>query len=357
MEIDRHPLFDHEEVISFGGDGSPVAGLIAVHSTALGPAFGGCRITAYADDTSGIEDALRLSKAMSLKTALAGLAAGGGKAVIYRVDPTAARETILNPFADALNGLRGRYITAEDVGTSVADMQLVGRRSPHVTGVPGAIGRAGGDPSVWTARGVYEAMRAAVSRPLAGQRVSVQGLGSVGYNLCQLLHEAGARLVVADIIAERAERARAEFSAEVVSSKRIHAADADVFAPNALGAVLNDDSIRELGAPLVCGGANNQLASPDMGWALLHRRIAYVPDFLANAGGVISVVCEFLEEEVASVEERVSQIHERTEYVLRTANAEAKPPHEIAEGLAWASIRRAREERREADRTPDGANA
>lgn len=342
MGPENDPSFDdHEQVVPFEDRDTGLAGVIAIHSTRLGPAIGGCRMSTYAGPHTALTDALRLAQGMSYKNALAGLPAGGGKAVLYRVDPAAPRAAVFEAFGRAVEALGGAYITAEDVGTSVRDMQSVARATRYVAGLPHQVGLAGGDPSPWTALGVFAAMEAAATRPLRGARVAVQGLGSVGLRLAQRLHEAGARLVVADVDPQRTRDAAAAFGAEVVGVDSIHRADADVFSPNALGAVLNADTIPELGAPVVCGGANNQLATPEDGPRLLERAVRYAPDYVVNAGGIINVMAEYLKEPQAVVETRVRAIADRVRLILATAARERMSPHEVADGMARERIDRA----------------
>jgi leucine dehydrogenase len=331
---------DHERVVFVDDPQTGLAGVIAIHSTALGPAAGGCRMATYANKSAAVVDALRLSRGMSYKNALAELPAGGGKAVLYRVDPNAPRYAVFEAFGQAVTDLGGQYITAEDVGTSVADMQAVARRTPYVAGLPNRSDLAGGDPSPWTALGVFVALEAALDRPLRGARVAVQGLGSVGFKLCQRLHVAGARLVVADVDRERTSAAQHAFGADVEPVNGIWAADADVFSPNALGAGLNADTIPEIQAPVICGGANNQLASPEDGYRLFRRGIVYAPDYLVNAGGITNVMAEYLGEPQSAVEARVRRIGERTRAILAEAQAERCPPHEVADQLAQERIAR-----------------
>ena len=341
MQVQNSPSFDdHEKVVPFEDPKTGLVGIIAVHSTRLGPAAGGCRMATYVSPQAALTDALRLSQGMSYKNAMAGLPAGGGKAVLYRSSPGASREAIFEAFGSAVDALGGQYITAEDVGTSVSDMQAVAQRTRFVAGLPSQNGRAGGDPSPWTALGVFVALQAAVGRPLAGARVAVQGLGSVGYKLCERLHAAGAILIVADVNQARADAARSMFSAEVVAVDRIHAVEADVFSPNALGASLNVATISELGAPVVCGGANNQLATTDDGQFLIERGITYAPDYVVNAGGIINVMAEYLSEPPEVVETRVRAIAERVKHVLAVASAEHAPPNQIADRMARERIER-----------------
>lgn len=343
MDIEHTPGFaGHERVQFFADAGLGLAGVIAIHSTALGPAMGGCRAAAYVSDVAAVTDALRLSQGMSFKNAMADLPAGGGKAVLYRLpDEPALRAEAFAAFGRAVEAMGGAYVTAEDVGTSVADMQAVARSTRYVAGLPTKDGPAGGDPSPWTALGIFEAMKVAAGRPLLGARVAVQGLGSVGYRLCGHLHAAGAKLVVADVDRERVRKAAGAYGAESEAVERIHRAAADVFSPNALGAVLNADSIPELQAPVVCGGANNQLATAADGARLAGRGVVYAPDYVVNAGGIINVVAEFLGEPQAQVDGRVRAIADRLEGILAQAKAEGRPPHEIADAAARAKIERA----------------
>lgn len=337
------PGFDaHERMEVFADEDAGVMGVIAIHSTALGPAMGGCRAASYATEAAALTDALRLSQGMSYKNAMADLPAGGGKAVLYRLPAEpAARGRAFEAFGAAVDRLNGAYVTAEDVGTSVADMEAIARRTRYVAGLPTRAGQAGGDPSPWTALGIFEAMKVAAGRPLAGARVAVQGLGSVGYRLCERLHAAGARLVVADVVGERPLRAQADFGAEIASVEQIHRAACDVFSPNALGAVLNADAIAELQAPVVCGGANNQLATAEDGARLAARGVVYAPDYIVNAGGIINVVAEYLGEPQDKVDGRVRAIGERLAALLDRARAEGRAPHELADEIARARIGRA----------------
>lgn len=341
MQVQANASFDdHENVVAFEDQNTGLAGVVAIHSTHLGPAAGGCRMATYISPDAALTDALRLSQGMSYKNALAGLPAGGGKAVIYRSNPKASRAEIFEAFGAAVEALKGQYITAEDVGTSVADMQAVARRTGYVAGLPIQGGQAGGDPSPWTALGVFVALEAAAKRPLSNARVAVQGLGSVGFKLCERLHAAGARLVVADIDRARVAAAINQFGAEVVDVDKIHAVEADVFSPNALGSSLNIETIPELGAPVICGGANNQLATADDGLRLFTRGVVYAPDYVVNAGGIINVMAEYFQEPSAGVEARVLAIADRVRDILSTAAAEHTAPHQVADRMARARIDR-----------------
>jgi len=274
-------------------------GIIAVHDTTLGPALGGTRFWDYPSERDAVIDALRLAKSMTYKAAITGLDLGGGKAVIVAASRPAGdvvpdREAIFRAHGRAIESLGGRYITAEDVGTSEEDMEWVRKETTHVTGLRGR----SGDPSPLTAYGVYRGIKAAAhhrygSDDLAGRHVAVQGVGHVGYHLCRDLHEEGARLTVCDIDPGRVERAEEEFGARSVDSDSIYSVEADVFAPCALGAVLDDDTLPALRCDIVAGGANNQLADARKHGLAIHRKgILYAPDYAINAGGVISVFGE-----------------------------------------------------------------
>lgn len=337
-KIEDGAIERHEEIVYFSDTATGLAGVVAIHSTALGPAAGGCRMTHYVDREAAVTDVLRLSRGMSYKNAVADLPAGGGKAVIYQVDPAADRGAVFEAFGRSVEALGGRYITAEDVGTRVSDMQHVARSTRFVAGLPSRGSSAGGDPSPWTAMGVFLSLEAAIGRPLAGSRIAVQGLGAVGFELCRQLDVAGARLVVADIDKARAQAAKDLFQAEVVPVETIHQVEADVFSPNALGGVLNADVIERLAAPVVCGGANNQLASDLDGERLFRRGVVYVPDYVANAGGIINVMAEFLGETSSDVRARVLQIGQRVTRILDEARSDRRPSNEIADRIARTRI-------------------
>ncbi|WP_338447348.1 Glu/Leu/Phe/Val dehydrogenase dimerization domain-containing protein [Pelagerythrobacter marensis] len=325
---------------------SRLEGVIVIHSTALGPGAGGCRFWSYPDMDRARADALRLAEGMSYKNALAGLPLGGAKAVLRRPEGDFDRARLFHAFGKAVAELRGTYVTAEDVGTSVADMQDVARATRHVAGLPARDGRAGGDPSPWTAQGVFESIREAAAfaleRDLGDLTVAVQGVGHVGADLCRRLAEAGARLVVADVDPDRCENLRALHGAKVVDVDAIVGAEADVFAPCALGGVLDARSAQRIAARLVCGAANNQLARPEVAETLRRRGIAYVPDYVANAGGIISVSAEYLGEDAADVGRRVAAIAPRVVALLERAAREGRSPAAVADDLAEEVIAGAR---------------
>jgi leucine dehydrogenase len=317
---------------------SGLNGVIAIHSTALGPAAGGCRFWHYDSNQEMMRDAARLARGMSYKNALAGLPFGGGKAVLRRPVGDFDRAALFGAFAHAVASLEGSYITAEDVGTSIEDMNTVRQRTSYVAGLEPKPGKAGGDPSPWTALGVFESMQTAANftfgSDLGGLTVAVQGVGNVGANLCRLVYKAGGRLVIADVDCARVNRVAKELDAKVVGVDEIHSVEADIFAPCALGAALNDRTIPSLKARLVCGGANNQLATDKDGDALLAREIVYAPDYLVNAGGIMNVAAEYLGETTEQVRERVGQIASRLATILAVADRTKQPPHIVADEMA-----------------------
>ena len=338
----EHPEFDeHEQVVFCRHPKSGLWAIIAIHDTNLGPALGGCRIWRYADSGAALTDVLRLSKGMTYKNALAGLDFGGGKAVIIADPRTERTPDLIAAFGDQVGYLGGRYLTAKDVGITNADLEIIRTRTPYVTGV-GAHGA--GDPSPYTAVGIFAGLKAALAYKFgtpdpAGRRVVIQGVGAVGFGLGELLHGAGARLAVADIHADRAERAVAAFGAERMGVDEAHRADADVFAPCALGAVLNERSIPELGAPIVAGAANNQMATPEDGQRLTDRGILYAPDYVINAGGVISLAFPAGSDE-AAILAKVEAIGATLTAIFRRADAEGRSTAEVADRMAEERFRR-----------------
>ena len=331
----------HEQLVFSADPTCGYRGIIAVHSTALGPAVGGTRWWQYDSDESAIFDALRLSRGMSFKNALARLPLGGGKSIIVGSAGPVDRAAILRAHGRFIERLGGVYITAEDVGTSLADMEFIAETTKWVAGrASGA-----GDPSPHTARGVYRAMQAAAkfrwgSDDLAGKRVAIQGLGNVGFHLAKQLVAVGASLFVTDIDPNRVARAVTECGATAVAPDRIHAVEADLYAPCALGAILNDATIPELNVAAVVGGANNQLLEPRHGVALEQRGILYVPDYVANAGGVsYGGAVEILKLPQDEAARRVDAIYETTLMVLDRAKAERIPSSDAADRIAEARIR------------------
>ncbi|MEM6422763.1 MAG: Glu/Leu/Phe/Val dehydrogenase dimerization domain-containing protein, partial [Pseudomonadota bacterium] len=290
MTLFTHPEFDGHETVLFAQNGADgLRTIIALHDTTLGPALGGCRIWNYADEAEALTDVLRLSKGMSYKAALAGLPLGGGKSVVLADSRRDKTPEMMRAMGRAVDRLGGRYIVAEDVGASVADMDEVAKETAHVSGTS----MTAGDPSPWTAEGVALSMAAAarhrLGRGLEGLTVTILGVGHVGARLASLVAEAGATLKIADIRAEVAAEIAQRLGAAVVEVDSAHAEAADIFAPCALGAGLNARTIPEIQAKIVCGAANNQLAQPADDQRLMDRGILYCPDYLVNAGGLISV--------------------------------------------------------------------
>jgi leucine dehydrogenase len=341
MSIFLHPSYDcHEGVHAFQDEVSGLRGIIAIHSTRLGPAAGGCRVWNYATEEQALDDALRLSRGMTYKNALAGLKAGGGKAVIM-APPGGCfdRSQLFEAFGRAVESLGGQYITAEDVGSTVQDMEIVASQTCYVAGLPpDGPSSAGGDPSPWTALGVFLALEAAVryklDRSLEGVRVAVQGLGNVGYHLCQHLHDAGASLIVSDLSEQRLAVARERFQAVIETIDRIHQTDVDVFAPCAMGSVFDARTIPEMRAKVVCGGANNQLGDGTSGALLRSRDVLYCPDYVVNAGGIINVMAEFAGRDASEVREQIEQIPARLLAILLRADHHHMPTNDVADTLA-----------------------
>lgn len=319
-------------------------GFVVVDSTALGPAMGGCRFWTYSRDTEAFRDAQRLARGMSYKNAMAGLPLGGGKTVLCRPVGEFDREAVFHTLGDAVNAFEGDYVTAEDVGTNEDDMRAARSVTPHVFGLPAVEGRAGGNPSPWTALGVFNAIEAACARyekRVRDLRVAVQGLGNVGSALCDLLLNAGARLVVSDIDPVCAQRFVGIPSVQMVDNATIHRIECDVFAPCALGGVLDSRVVRELNCSWIAGAANNQLATLADGDALAQRGILYIPDYIVNAGGVINVAAEYFGHGEDWVHERVSAIGDRVNLVLDHADAHKIAPARAADELARSLIRQA----------------
>ncbi|HEX8068788.1 MAG TPA: Glu/Leu/Phe/Val dehydrogenase dimerization domain-containing protein [Pyrinomonadaceae bacterium] len=326
---------EHEQVVLWADPQGPYRGIIAVHSTALGPAVGGTRFWHYASDAEASLDALRLSRGMTYKNALAGLPFGGGKAVIIGDNRTTERESLFRTHGRFVESLGGRFITAEDVGTSPADMEYVRMETRYVAGLAGQ----SGDPSPVTAYGVFRAMQATAQHrwgadDLAGLRVAIQGCGNTGYHLAKRLRECGAQLVVADVDAARVARAVAEFGAAAVAPDEIFGVAADIFAPCALGGVINDQTLARLKVAIVVGSANNQLGEERHGDALEELGITYAPDYVANAGGIINGCRELLGWDVTQTMTKVHAIYDTTLAVLGLAKATGATAHRVADRLA-----------------------
>ncbi len=337
----------HEAVHLFTDPATGLQGVVAIHSTYCGPAAGGVRYWHYLDRQLGVIDALRLSRGMSYKNAMAGLPLGGGKAVILADPHRPKTPEYLKAFGREIDSLGGRYVTAEDVGMSVADMVTVAGETKHVSGLPvDAKGDAGGDPGPFTALGVYLGVLAAIKQGLgrdsaAGVHVAIQGIGSVGGSLARRLAADGARLTLADLHADRCSALAHELGAACVASGDILEIEADVVSPNALGAVLTEASIAALKAPIVAGGANNQLATQQDGQRLFDRGILYAPDYVINAGGIINVGLEYLGRgDREEVESRIAEIPGRLEAIWGESRATGRPASAVADTMAQKLIGR-----------------
>lgn len=318
--------------------------IVAIHSTRLGPALGGCRFLAYPDSAAALEDAVRLSRAMSYKAALSGLPLGGGKAVIIRPRGQVERGRLFRRFGAFVESLGGRYITAVDSGSCATDMDHIAERTRYVTCLSPARG-GHGDPSPYTALGVLHAMQAALlrrgHRTLNGIHVAIQGVGHVGSELARLLYARGARLTISDIDTEAVARLRGELDAEAVAPEEIVSTSCDVLAPCALGGVLDRQRIASLQAAVICGGANNQLASPEDGRRLHERNVLYVPDYVANAGGIIQIMSARWGEDEDTLASRLAGIGETVGKVLDYAAETGFSCAEAADRLAALRLREA----------------
>ena len=340
---------DHEQVVFCSDDKSGLKAIIAVHNSNLGAALGGCRMWPYANEDEAIRDVLRLSRGMTYKSAMANLKLGGGKSVVIGNPRTDKTPALLEALARAIENLHGRYVAAEDSGTSVADMKYMAQFTKHVAGIvdrPSGQGTRSGDPSPSTAYGTFVGIKAAVKERLGrdsleGLRVAVQGIGNVGFDLASRLKAAGAELWVTDIYREPLLRAGKELGATVVAPAEIVGLDVDVFAPCALGAVLNDETIPQLKAKIVAGAANNQLAEPRHGAALMNRGILYAPDYVINAGGIIDVYYERIGKlDEAALARHIEGIHDTLTEIFARARKEERPTGEVADAIAEERFRR-----------------
>jgi leucine dehydrogenase len=342
------PDFDEHEAIHFiTDDKCGLRGIIAVHSTHLGPAAGGCRFWQYAKDEEALIDALRLSRGMSYKNAMAGLPLGGGKSVILANEERTKSPNMLHAFGKAVEELGGRYVTAEDVGMSVSDMIEIARTTKYVAGLPNSPGDVGGDPGPHTSLGVFLGIKAAVKWALGkddlkGLHIALQGAGSVATGVALHACAEGARLSIADIDEHKAKKLADRSGGKVVSPDEILTLDADVLSPCALGAILNEETVPQLKVPVVAGAANNQLATPEDGERLHARKILYAPDYVINAGGIINVCTEYLGDGDATlVRRRIEGIPMRLEQIWREGSETGRDPAAVADAMAQRLIGRA----------------
>jgi len=346
----------HEQVVFFSYPHVGLKAIVAVHSTVLGPALGGCRMRLYSDEAKALDDALRLSEGMTYKSSIAGLDLGGGKACIIG-DPhmQEGRRELFLQFGRCVDMLGGRYITAEDMGTSVQDVMTIREVTKYAAGFSQEHG-GGGDPSPWTARGVFQAMRAACERKFAsaelrGKRVALQGVGHVGLYLLKLLKEAGCEVTICDTVEATLKSALAQFPAQVVSPDAIYDVECDVYAPCAAGQVVNKDTIGRLKCKVIAGAANNQLADSSLYEALERKQILYCPDFVVNSGGVICVAGEYVAGgwKESWVSEKVAAIYQTTGRILDESKRRGKFPEVVALETAKERIRAA--EQRKSNRS------
>jgi leucine dehydrogenase len=327
---------DHEQVVFASEARSGLRAIIAVHNTHLGPAMGGCRMWNYANEAMAVNDVLRLSRGMTYKNAVAGLPIGGGKSVIIGNPKTDKTPALFEALGEAIERLGGRYIAAEDVGTSPDDMAHVATKTRHVAGLGSK-----GDPSPYTALGCFIGAQAAVKHhfkrdTMDGLTVALQGLGHVGYDYARRLHAAGAKLVVSDIDGDALLRAQAEFGARIVDLDAIYDVEADIYAPCALGATLNGDTLARLKVGIVAGAANNQLANAGIDELLRQKGVLYAPDFVLNAGGIIKVCHEHLKQVDVDVDVQIRAIGATLQDIFARAERDSLPTGVVADRVAEA---------------------
>ena len=337
----------HEEIQFVTDEKCGLKAIIAIHSTHLGPAAGGARFWHYAKDDEALVDALRLSRGMSYKNAMAGLPLGGGKSVLLANEAREKSPDMLHAFGKAVNNVGGRYVTAEDVGMSVADMIEIARSTNYVAGLPNSAGDVGGDPGPHTSLGVFLGIKAAVKRALgkdslSGLHIALQGAGSVATGVALHACTEGAKLSVADVDEKKAHRLAERAGGKVVAADEILSLEADVVSPCALGAILTEQSIGQLRTPVIAGGANNQLATPEDGQRLHARGILYAPDYVINAGGIINVCTEYLGDGDASlVRQHIEGIPVRLEQIWSESAQTGRDPASVADAMAQRLIGRA----------------
>ncbi|MFC0049958.1 Leu/Phe/Val dehydrogenase [Rheinheimera tilapiae] len=344
MAVFNHPEFDnHEQVVFCSDRESGLQAIIAIHSTALGPACGGCRMWDYVSDEDALIDVLRLSRGMTYKNAMAGLPLGGGKAVIIGDAKTIKSEALFRKFGQYVHSLSGRYISAEDVNITTADISMVNQETPYVAGLEGK----SGNPGPFTAIGTYRGIKAAAkhkfgSDDLSGRTVAVQGLGSVGFYLCEHLHKEGVKLIVSDINPVAVDRAVSQFGATAVGLNDIYAVECDVYAPCALGATINDDTLPQFKCAIIAGCANNQLKEARHGELLRQKGILYAPDYVINAGGIINVSMEIRPEgyDEAQSTKQVLAIYDTLLTVFARAAETGQPTNVVADLMAQEIIAR-----------------
>lgn len=350
MEIFKYmENYDYEQLVFCQDKASGLKAIIAIHDTTLGPALGGTRMWTYDTEEAAIEDALRLARGMTYKNAAAGLNLGGGKTVIIGDPRKDKNEAMFRAFGRYIQGLNGRYITAEDVGTTVSDMDIIHEETDFVTGISPSFG-ASGNPSPVTAYGVYRGMKAAAREAfgtdsLEGRIIAVQGVGNVAYNLCRYLYEEGAKLIVTDINKEAVDKVVQEFNAIAVDPKDIYEVECDIYAPCALGATLNDITIPKLKCKVIAGAANNQLKEPRHGDIISEVGIVYAPDYVINAGGVINVADELYGYNRERAMKKVEGIYDNITKVIDISKRDNIPTYLAADRLAEERIEQVQKSR------------
>lgn len=352
MDVELFPYletYEYEQLLFCHDSTSGLKAIIAVHDTTLGPALGGTRMWTYESEEAAIEDALRLARGMTYKNAAAGLNLGGGKTVIIGDPQKDKSEALFRAFGRFIQGLNGRFITAEDVGTTVADMDIIHEETDYVTGISPEFGSSG-NPSPVTAYGVYRGMKAAVKEAfgtdnLEGRTVAVQGVGNVAYVLCRYLHKEGVRLIVTDIKKSAVQRAVAEFGAVAVEPDEIYDVTCDIFAPCAMGAVINDDTIPRLKAKVIAGSANNQLKDTKHGTIIHEMGMVYAPDYVINAGGVINVADELYGYNRERAMRKVEMIYDNMAKVFEISKRDGLPASIAADRMAEERIEKMRRSR------------
>lgn len=349
MSVFEAPEYDqHEEIVFINEPAAGLRAIIAIHSTKLGPALGGCRMWPYEKESDAIRDVLRLSRGMTHKSAILDCSLGGGKSVIIGDPFKEKTPQLLQAMGRWINTLEERYIVGEDIGTNPSDMKEIRSETRCVSCLRKEDGGYG-DPAPLTALGVFSAMRAGIEHSFGsgsfdGLRVAIQGMGNVGTNLCQLLHDAGATLTVSDVNADRLQHVADEFGAEVVEPDDIYTVDAQVFAPCAMGAILNDTTIPVLKARVIAGAANNQLDATRHGEMLAERDITYMPDYVTNGGGLVSCAAEWYRSAADDVPKRVEQIYDTSLLILERAAADGTTTANAADSIAEERIARGREQ-------------
>lgn len=350
MEIFKYmEKYDYEQLLFCQDEQSGLKAIVAIHDTTLGPALGGTRMWSYKSEDEAIEDALRLAKGMTYKNAAAGLNLGGGKTVIIGDSRKDKNEEMFRAFGRFIQGLNGRYITAEDVGTTVADMDLIHEETDFVTGISPAFGSSG-NPSPVTAYGVFRGMKAAAKEAfgcdsLEGKVIAIQGVGNVAYNLCKYLTEEGASIIVTDIHKDAVKRAVDDFGAKAVDPDEIYSVECDIYAPCALGAVINDETIPQLKAKVIAGAANNQLKDTRHGDLIHEMGILYAPDYVINAGGVINVADELYGYNRERAMKKVEGVYQNIEKVINIAKRDGVPTYVAADRMVEERIARMRNSR------------